>query len=59
MSKEKNEVGYPDGNRINLNDPVEMLQWQRRLHATPDELRLAVETVGSSVEKVSEFLQRY
>ena len=58
MGKEKPHEDLPDPNRIHVDDAGELLYWSRSLHATPDELRLAVATVGPFVEKVCEFIRR-
>ena len=58
MSYENIDPELPDPNRIRIEDAGELQYWSRSLHATPDELRLAVATVGPFVEKVCEFIRR-
>ena len=58
MSDETTCQDLPDPNRIRLEDADELLYWSKSLHATPNELRLAVATVGPFVEKVCEFIRR-
>jgi hypothetical protein len=47
-----------DPNRIDIDDFDEVVYWSRSLRATPEELRLAVATVGPFVERVCEFIGR-
>ena len=58
MSDEKPIQRLNDPNRIDIEDADEVLYWSRSLHATPDEVRLAVATVGPFVERVCEFIRR-
>lgn len=45
-----------DGKRIDINDPYEVDNWCRILNVTEIELRRAVKNVGTSAEKVKEYL---
>ena len=49
---------FSDPNRIDIEDSDEVLYWSRSLRATPEEVRLAVATVGPFVERVCEFIGR-
>jgi len=49
---------FSDPNRIDIDDLDEVLYWSRSLRTTPEEVRLAVATVGPFVEHVCEFIGR-
>ena len=49
---------FSDPNRIDVDDADEVLYWSRSLRTTPEDLRLAVATVGPFVERVCEFIGR-
>lgn len=50
--------GEPDRSLINVNQDHELRYWTQTLDVTEDELRAAVEAVGTSADKVREYLQR-
>lgn len=58
MSDDKSNRGSPDRKRIDMNDPDEVRHWTKSLGVTPEELKAAVERVGTSAEKVRESLRR-
>jgi hypothetical protein len=47
----------PDGMRINLGEAHDVSYWCAVLNVAPTQLRLAVEAVGTSVDKVKAFLE--
>jgi methyl-accepting chemotaxis protein len=58
MSDNKDLRHSPDSKRIDLNDREEIRHWSKSLNVSEDELRRAVERVGTSAEKVREHLRR-
>jgi hypothetical protein len=57
MSDNKDLRQSPDNRRIDLNDRNELRNWTKSLNVSEDQLRRAVETVGSSADKVREHLR--
>jgi len=57
MSDNKDLRGSPDNSRIDVNDRNEVRNWMKSLNVTEDELRRAVEKVGTSAAKVREHLR--
>lgn len=49
---DKNNTGSPDRDRINLQEDYEVQYWTKTLGVSADELRKAVEAVGSSADAV-------
>jgi hypothetical protein len=56
MSDDKSKTGSPDRDRINLTEDYEVQYWTRELDITADELRAAVNAVGSTSKAVREHL---
>jgi hypothetical protein len=56
MSDNKDLRHSPDNKRIDLGDRNEVRNWTKSLNVTEDELRRAVERVGTAAEKVREHL---
>ncbi|MFL6587471.1 MAG: DUF3606 domain-containing protein [Luteimonas sp.] len=52
MSDDKNQTGTPDRDRINLTEDYEVQYWTQTLGVTADELRAAVNAVGSTSKAV-------
>lgn len=53
------KITHPlDAKRIDINDPKEVENWCRALGCTEEELKEAVEAVGTSAKKVREYLGR-
>ncbi len=50
--------GAQDRKRINIHESYEVAYWTKTLRVTPEELRDAVSAVGTSVEKVREYLNK-
>jgi hypothetical protein len=58
LAAERTRENFSDPNRIDIGDPDEVLYWSRSLRTTPEDVRLAVATVGPFVERVCEFIGR-
>lgn len=54
----KQNVGSPDRDRINVNEDYELEYWIKALNVSKDELRDAVKAVGTSAEKVKVHLNK-
>ena len=57
MADDKNSIGSPDRDRISLSEDYEVRDWTKSLGVSEDELREAVDAVGNSADKVSEYLK--
>lgn len=57
MSDNKRDVGAPDRDRINMSEDYEVQDWTKSLGVTKERLQEAVNAVGSSADKVREFLR--
>ena len=57
MSDNKDLRHSPDNRRIDVNDRNEVRNWMKSLNVTEEELRRAVEKVGTSADKVREHLR--
>lgn len=58
MADDKRNIGSPDRDRINLGEPYEVQYWTRALGVSADELRSAVDAVGSTAEAVRRHLAK-
>jgi Protein of unknown function (DUF3606). len=56
MSDDRNNPGRPDRDRINLNEDYEVRYWTGALGVSEQELRDAVQAVGSTAEAVRRHL---
>ncbi|MDP2789420.1 MAG: DUF3606 domain-containing protein [bacterium] len=56
MPDDKNIKRPLDNKRIDINDPQEVRNWCKSLGCTEAELKQAVNAVGTSAEKVREYL---
>ncbi len=54
----KSKTGRPDRDRINVNESYELQDWSKKFGVTPEELRKAVEAVGTSARDVERHLKR-
>jgi hypothetical protein len=54
----KQQVGAPDRDRINVNEDYELQYWSETLGLSRDELQEAVKAAGTSVEKVKAYLNK-
>ncbi|MDC0715696.1 DUF3606 domain-containing protein [Nannocystis bainbridge] len=57
MSDDPNINGPQDRKLINVHQEHEVRSWTRALNTTPEKLREAVQAVGTSAERVREYLQ--
>ena len=53
---DKQNTGSPDRDRINLQEDYEVRYWTKTLGVTAEELRMAVEAVGSTADAVRRHL---
>ena len=56
MSDDKTKRGTPDNKRIDIHDPNEIRNWTKSIGCTPDELKKAVNAVGTSADAVRKYL---
>ena len=55
---DKTQRGAADRSRINVKEDYELAYWTRTLEVSEDELRNAVQQVGTSVDAVKQYLGR-
>jgi len=58
MPDDKNEKGFQDSSRININEIWELEFWIKKLQVTKEKLKEAVKAVGTSVAAVRKHLQK-
>lgn len=58
MADNKADTGSPDRDRINMSEDYEVRDWTTSLGVTRERLQEAVDAVGSSADKVREYLRR-
>ncbi|BCS51763.1 DUF3606 domain-containing protein [Geobacter sp. SVR] len=58
MSDNKNLTGSPDNKRIDIHDPNEVRNWTKSFGCTAEELKKAVNTVGTSATAVKKQLSK-
>jgi hypothetical protein len=58
MPDDKSVTGAADRSRINVNEDYELRDWSTTLGVTPEELKKAVEKVGTSADAVRKHLGR-
>jgi hypothetical protein len=56
MADNLEDRGPQDRSRINVNEPWELQYWSKHFGVTEDQLRTAVQAVGTSVEAVGRHL---
>jgi hypothetical protein len=56
MADDKSKVGWQDRDRINVHEDYEVRDWSKKFGVTPDELKKAVQKVGTSAEAVRKHL---
>jgi Protein of unknown function (DUF3606) len=56
MSDDKGKTGAPDRDRINVNEDYELRGSSKKLGVTPEQLKKAVQSVGTSAEAVRKHL---
>jgi hypothetical protein len=58
MADNKTDTGSPDRDRINMSEDYEVRDWTTSLGVTRERLQEAVDAVGTSSDKVREYLRR-
>lgn len=56
MSDDKSKPGGQDRTRINVNEDYELRDWSKKFGVTPEQLKAAVQAVGTSVSAVEQHL---
>jgi AraC-like DNA-binding protein len=56
MSDDKTNRGAADRNRINIHEEYEVRDWSQRLGVSSEELKKAVQQVGTSADAVRKHL---
>lgn len=56
MSDDKSKTGKQDRERINVNEDYELRDWSKKFGVSKEELRKAVQSVGTSAEAVRKHL---
>lgn len=54
----KNNVGRPDRDRININENYEVEYWTKTLGISAEELKKAVQSAGTSSDAVRQHLKK-
>ena len=57
MADDKTRSGGQDRTRINVNEDYELRDWARKFGVTPDELKDAVNAVGTQADAVEQHLK--
>ncbi len=57
MSDDKTKTGPQDAKFVNVNEDYEVRYWTGKFGVTADQLKAAVKAVGTSANKVGEYLQ--
>lgn len=55
---DKQKVGGADRSRININESYELDYWSDKFGVSKDKLKAAIQTVGTSADKVEEYLKK-
>ena len=58
MPDDKTKTRPQDAQRINIHEDYELRDWAKKFGCSTDELKKAVETVGSSAEDVRRHLNK-
>jgi len=58
MADNKTNTGSPDRDRINMSEDYEVRDWSESLGVSRERLQEAVDAVGSSADKVREYLNK-
>jgi hypothetical protein len=53
----KNNIGSPDRDRINVHEDYELQSWAKKFNVTHNELKDAVKAVGTSASAVEKYLK--
>jgi hypothetical protein len=55
---DKQNIGSPDRDRINVNENYELQHWSEKFGVSHDKLKAAVKAVGTSAKDVEEYLNK-
>jgi hypothetical protein len=55
---DKKHTGNPDRQRINVNEDYELTDWSEKFGVSREELRKAVQAVGTMASDVEEYLTK-
>lgn len=58
MADDKSQTGGQDRSRIDVREDYELRDWSRKFGVTPDDLKRAVQTVGTNAADVERYFQR-
>lgn len=58
MTDNKKLTGSPDNKMIDIHDPNEIRNWTKSFDCTQDELKMAVNAVGTSASAVKKHLNK-
>ena len=53
----KQNIGSPDRDQVNIHENYEVEYWAKKLSVTPEQLRQAVAVVGTSSADVEKYLK--
>ena len=56
MSDDRTNRGAADRSRVNINEDYELRDWSKRLGVSPEELKKAVQKVGTSAKAIRKHL---
>jgi hypothetical protein len=59
MSDDKTQRGGQDRKRINVNEDYELRDWCKKFGVTPEQLKAAVQAVGTNAEEVQKHLGKH
>ncbi|MET4141781.1 DUF3606 domain-containing protein [Pedobacter sp. UYP1] len=54
----KQKTGSPDKDRINVKESYELEYWSKKFKVTPDQLKQAVKSAGTSAIEVEKLLKK-
>lgn len=54
----KQKTGSPDKERINVKESYELEYWSKKFKVTPDQLKQAVKSAGTSAIEVDKLLKK-
>ena len=54
----KENIGSPDRDRINIHENYEVEYWAKKFGVTPDQLKEAVKQAGTTATAVEEYLSK-
>jgi len=57
MADDKTKTRPQDAKRINVNEQYELRDWSKKFGCTPEQLKKAVQKVGTSADKVEQELK--